>query len=542
MKCRKSHRLRSIMRGYRLLKNTNQLGLFRRLKADLMNARFTRIDQRTSPVIFGAAFSHAELSARQFLLQKLAGIRLDKALLYSLGTKGTPVVFPLPRVWQNILIVHGFKVATAKSSLLWVFFVGSRFCFGLLTITKIAATSLLASMRPRQTHVPNQYVYFHGLTAGNLPQPCENGRSYDLVTWYSQWEGRVNGIDSLCHGVHSAKPTETGGIRVEYIRSPIPPLTRLIDLLCFIEWALRATIRSAIDVFTGRWWHALLIGESAKATKVRLTASNKLARDYLFQFSDNIYRPLWTYEAEESKSRVISYFYSTYEQVKLPKGYASQKYKWGAVNWPIFLVWDEFQAELLRRNIGNNTNIEVVGPIYFQDLAVVLPKLPKRPIAVFDNQQYRRSMDFGFSAISEYYNQNPGLNIQFIKDIHLALSECGGSLILKRKREMGNRSIKKYMSLIQKLSQSGALISVNPGVSAIRVIEKCSGVISMCFTSTALYMQDQDIPSIYYDPSGWIQKDDRGAHGIPILSGIDELRVWVLGIFDEKNAMKFNSL
>jgi len=34
-------------------------------------------------------------------------------------------------------------------------------------------------------------------------------------------------------------------------------------------------------------------------------------------------------------------------------------------------------------------------------------------------------------------------------------------------------------------------------------------------------------PSIYYDPSGLLQHDDRAAHGIPILSTSDELDAWL---------------
>ena len=527
MKRRKGHRLKSIMRGYRYLKNTNQLGLIRRLKGDLMDTRFTRIDQTALPVIFGAAVSQAELVTQQFLFQKLAGNRLEKALMYSLGTNGTPVVFHLPRVWQKILIDHGFKVATLRSSLGWICFVALHFCNGLFTIARIAAKSLLVSMRLQKTHVPTRYVYFENLVPGKLPQACANGRSYDLVTWYSKWEGRANGIDSLCHDVHSAKPTEAGEIRVEYIDRPFPLLTKLIDLLCFSGWALRATIRSGIDVFSGRWWHVLLLGQAANATIVRITESDKLARDYLFAYRGAVYRPLWTYEAEEKEIRIILYFLSTAEGVKIPESYGSEEGEWGLLNWPVMLVWDEYQKEFLCTYIQNKADIRVVGPIYSVDSSVELPKIPKRSIAIFDVQEQRKSLHFGFATLADYATQNPGLNIQFIKDIHLALSECGVAFVHKGKREIGNKSVKKYIGLIQNLSQSGAIISVDPGVSPIRVIEKCAGVISMCFTSTACYMPGQDIPNVYYDPSGWIQKDDRGAHGVPILSGIDELRAWL---------------
>jgi hypothetical protein len=46
----------------------------------------------------------------------------------------------------------------------------------------------------------------------------------------------------------------------------------------------------------------------------------------------------------------------------------------------------------------------------------------------------------------------------------------------------------------------------------------------MPFTSTALVARNLGKPSYYYDPSGIIQKDDRAAHGIPVISGFAELQ------------------
>jgi len=534
MKRRARHRLRGIMRGYSSLVKKNQLGRIRQLNADLMASRFSRIDQTASPLIFGEALSQAEIVVQQFLFQKLvkSGNRLNKTLLFSLGTKGSPMVFHLPRIWQKVLINHGFRVARVRSSLAWQCFVAMHFCSGVFVIANIAARSLLAAMRLQKSYVSTRYVYFENLKPARLPQPCENSRSYDLVTWYSQWEGRAIGIDSIYHDAQSAKRTEVGGIRVEYSDRLFPIVTNFIDLFRFSGWALKATIRSGIDVFAGRWWHALLLGHSGKATIVRITESNKLARDYLFAYSGIVYRPLWTYEAARKGSRIILYFLSTSEGVKLPQEEdVSVKVAWDLLNWPIMLVWDEYQKELLRIYTQNKANIKVVGPIYSIDSVVELPKIPKRSIAVFDVQGRRKSVFFGFSSLSEYRNQNPGLDVQFIKDVHLALSEFGVAFVHKLKREIGNKSVKEYKHLIQKLSQSGDIISVDPGVSAIRVIERCSGVISRCFTSTAFYMQSQNIPNVFYDPSGWIQKDDPGAHGVPILAGIDELRAWLWNNF-----------
>ena len=46
----------------------------------------------------------------------------------------------------------------------------------------------------------------------------------------------------------------------------------------------------------------------------------------------------------------------------------------------------------------------------------------------------------------------------------------------------------------------------------------------MPFTSTALVARNLGKPSYYYDPSGIIQNDDRAAHGIPVISGVDGLQ------------------
>jgi len=55
------------------------------------------------------------------------------------------------------------------------------------------------------------------------------------------------------------------------------------------------------------------------------------------------------------------------------------------------------------------------------------------------------------------------------------------------------------------------------------------------FTSTAVIAKQEGKPSVYYDPSGVIQKNNRAAHDIPVLSGINELEDWVNSIDNKVN-------
>ena len=68
---------------------------------------------------------------------------------------------------------------------------------------------------------------------------------------------------------------------------------------------------------------------------------------------------------------------------------------------------------------------------------------------------------------------------------------------------------------------------VDPSLSALRVAASCCAGISAPFTSTAIHVQALGLPSVYYDPVGWTQPDDSGAHGIPVLRGKAELKAWV---------------
>jgi polysaccharide biosynthesis PFTS motif protein len=84
-----------------------------------------------------------------------------------------------------------------------------------------------------------------------------------------------------------------------------------------------------------------------------------------------------------------------------------------------------------------------------------------------------------------------------------------------------------YELAIRRLSKTANYLELDPDTSASALIEKCQAVISTPFTSTALIGRELGKPSIYYDPHGICKKDDRAAHGIPILSGQQELRDWL---------------
>ena len=519
------------MHGYRFLRDSKSLSRIADNNRALTTQPLNIKEKCFSKHIFGEGRESAEVVCRQYLLTRVAGLKMNRALLYSLGKPSSPVVYYLPPEWRRIIRTQGFKVASVRTALRWNAFAGMMLAYGALKIVKIFLNGILVS-RNRSKQQLGSYVYFDGLTTGILPQPGRDGRSHDIITWYMQWAGRGTDIDTLCHGVVGAKPRAVNGTPVVAIPAPLRSLTRFGSLASFLAWGIGAGLIATWDFLRGRWWHAILLNQAALAAQVRMQNPERLAKDYLFHNSGWIYRPLWTYEAEKRGARIIFYFYSTNcESFKRPEGYPPLPFGWQAMNWPLYLVWDEYQADFVRRAVGETANISVVGPIWFHCSAMEMPAISGRGVAVFDITPTRSSLYQTLGMDFEFYV--PQICITFLRDIQSAAKDSGYLMLWKRKRKLKKESSfahPSYLSSAERLSESENVIAVDPGISAYRVIEASTLVISMPFTSTALIARELGKPSCFYDPTGLVQKDDRAAHGIEIISGVEELTRWLKGL------------
>lgn len=517
--------MRRIMSGYRFLKATHSLNMIRNINQAFTNHHLNIKQEHFSKYIFGSGVEQAEIISRQYLLLRCAGLNFNKALLHTLGKKDSLMAHYLPADWRAIIGKQGVPIAWIRTIVLWNVFIIIMLLYGYMIVVRIIGYSLYASLRKLSCSL-GRYVYFNELTAGNLPNPGIDGRSHDIITWYMQWNERNHNIDTLCHGIKNAESSSVNGTPVFSVSTIIPPLKRFGSLVSFLIWGIGASLFATFDVVRGRWWHALLLNQAALAAQVRFQDPTQLAKDYMFHNSGWFFRPLWTYEAERHGARIIFYFYSTNcEAFKQPGGYPPIPYGWQAMNWPQYLVWDEYQANFVRRAVGDAANINIVGPIWFHTSSEEMPAFSGKGVAVFDVTPHRSSRYQTLGAESEFYV--PETCVPFLYDIQQITEGAGYRMLWKRKRKIGSVAHPKYRLFAERLSKAENVIIVDPDISAYRVIEECELVISMPFTSTALIARELGKRSCYYDPSGLIQKDDRAAHGIEIIHGSEELSAWL---------------
>jgi polysaccharide biosynthesis PFTS motif protein len=530
IKKRQRGKLRLVMRAHRALKRSGHVDRIAKVKQALTEHSLNLDSSSFSPTIMGQGIEASEIIVRQYLLVRVGGLELNRALLLALGKKKGSVIFYLPKEWRDILEQHGFEVAHFRSSVLWKLYICAAWLYGVLQIVKITFAGM--TLRQDTNRKSKRHVYFVDLGLDNLPHEANGSQSHDVVSWYLQWSGRAVGIEEVRHTVSKAHPIFVGGVELVPAKKVLLELAGGRAVSKYVLWGLRASIIAAFDCLRGRWGHALLLNQAALAAQFRAQSTDFLAQEYLFHISGLIYRPLWTYEAERCGSAITLYFYSTNcESFKRSDGYPQLGYGWKAMNWPNYLVWDEYQADFVRRAVGPEANVSIVGPIWFQSSAAAMHSYHSAGVAIFDVTPFRQSRYSVLGLDHDYYI--PETSEGFLSHISDATCHLDVVILWKRKRKIGAMAHPRYRYFSERLSEQEHVVLVDPDISAFRVIESSCAVISMPFTSTALIAESMGIPTAYYDPSGLIQRGDRAAHGIEILIGKSELEIWISTIISK---------
>jgi len=521
IKRRNRRKLSAMMRGYRLLRACNKLPRIMDTQIALVEMPLGISKSKISRHLFGAATDKANEAIRDFLIIRVGMYSLNKSLLVSMGKKKGRVVHPLPEIWRGKIRSLGWKVSEIKSALMWQLFLFLCFGYGGFLFTKNLLLGIITSFRKIPDNTERS-VYFAGLTKKNLPQQ-EDGKSYDIISWYLQWQGRETEIQTIGHNVKSSPDLNFEGVNVRFV-DPFAPVKGVAKTLRLFVWGCVATVMCLFDMLRGHWWSPLMFGPCVQSFIAKHQPT--FALDYLFHNS-NPRKPLWVYEVEANGAKSTFYFYSTNcDSFMTKEGCQPTPAYYRNMNWRRHLAWDEEQANFIRRCVGNQAKTETVGPVWSSDSTAILPKFTLRTVAVFDIQPTRKSLYELLGIPAEYYT--PAIGIKFLNDIHEAAAQYDWIMAWKKKRKLplnqSRQIAKSYESACKKLEASLNVLVIDPDIAAARLIKRSALVLSMPFTSTALVARNLCKPSYYYDPSGIIQKDDRAAHGIPVISGVDELQ------------------
>ena len=84
-----------------------------------------------------------------------------------------------------------------------------------------------------------------------------------------------------------------------------------------------------------------------------------------------------------------------------------------------------------------------------------------------------------------------------------------------------------YLNFIKSISGKSNVLIIPPETSPYDLIRKTDISIAMPFTSPALISKILKKPICYYDSTGFVNKHDKGAQGVEIIIGLNQLDSWV---------------
>ena len=134
------------------------------------------------------------------------------------------------------------------------------------------------------------------------------------MSWYKKKYVEEKNI--FCHSVKNFQPPSDFTEKIFYKASPSIILSRYVHVFSLLLEGFKLIGFSSINFFKLRWWHALLGREMIKALPFKIANADKnfIAKEYFFHNSGWIYRPAWSYIAEEKGAKISFYYYSTNNQ------------------------------------------------------------------------------------------------------------------------------------------------------------------------------------------------------------------------------------
>jgi len=520
-----------ISKGYNILKKRNNLDVYHKLITDFETSNFNIDEKNISSLIIDSDLSNKNEKIKQFVQhyffsKNLKYLSLTRSVLFSLG-KNKKLIFPIAPQSLFCFEKNNILINNKKSVILWYLFVIIFYFFGLYKILRLILIIIKNFLLNKKTKF-DKSAFFNQVPADNLSFANEFDNTDNYFSFFINFYNKdKQKIYNICHGVNSIKKFKHKNIN--FFKSDIyHPYLNFFSFLNFLFWSFKAISLSFFDIFRGRWWHALMLSQSAERYVVKLIDQKYIHDLYLFNnTSGHAHRPLWTYEVEKKYSKVIFYFYSlNYSIIS-----ADKKYKPPGLlnsNWTNYFVWNKLHEEQLNNYCKYKFNIIATSPTLYTSGSKKFIKPKQKFLTVFDTSPLRKS--FYKSLLLPSVHHSTEVMIIFLTDILDICKKYNFKLILKIKG-ISSQIDKKYLYFVKKFIKNDSVILFDHEISSISLIQQSQFIISYPFTSTNHLASYFNINNCFYNPSNEYILDKDLAFGSKIIYKKNELEQTICETF-----------
>ena len=445
-------------------------------------------------------------SISQRLFQLLITENFNQKLI-NFFQRGTSISHPLPKEWIKILEKNGVNIS-----------IFSNFLFHLYKL-KFLIKSLYILFTCLDLDKNNNETKFCYLS-NPISDAFKNiDHSNNLILWFKNYfnDDELN----FYHDNKKLKNINMPNHNLIYKR-----LIVLNNIYLFPKLFFECFVIFFKIIYTNTILFFLL--DEIVKLKIVLKKKNNLPNKILFDNSESVFKPLWTYYFESKNVKNIVYFYSTnnvpivYEKDKIENINNYVSHGWELMNWRNYLVWDDYQKYFFSNYFNlEKSYFKTVGPIPLGGNSFQSTN-KKKIISVFDVSPFSDQNLKKVCPPEKYYNFE---NIKKFYEI-IIKSNSEYHLVFKIKR-LSKLTDLNYINYIQFLKKEG--FDILEDICPFSLIKSSSKVISLPFSSPSIIAKHYNVDSIFFDPTNKLKflNDYKFAnHGIQILNS-NEIKKWL---------------
>jgi len=268
---------------------------------------------------------------------------------------------------------------------------------------------------------------------------------------------------------------------------------------------------------------------------VRMSRLSSFCFEVGFTESSGSKRPVWTYELERLGIPISMIMFSN-SAVLSVNGEDGCPAEFMRYSWKSYEIVSNWQYMVLRKYaiFGLESKFRINGVPWYQDIPYKFLESENCAIAVFDMEPHLGY--FGFTSLNDWGLSSISYALDFLDSIIEICAKYKVLMIHKQKRVLTkDRVHPMYARKLESLAKHAQYLRIPASVAPSKLIQQVSGVISYIPTTTELLARQMNIPSIFFDPSGKINRLDPALVESIILSSQEELEKWIIEVKSSSN-------
>ena len=498
---------------FKNLKKNNELYKINELKTQLTDTSLL-LKENYFTRYFNINIQTFELSVIQFIKMHCLELNFNKNILKAYNSK-SKFSSPLPKRWQDHIVIKKININKFMSSFKWLLLCMKYYFKSYKTIYILFYESLKNIFYKNDVNLQN-CIFINNLNKDII---SSQDLSSTAINWLKKNQSLKN--KKCFQNSLNIKDFKFNNSSIIYRKKSFPYLSNFRDFSNFSIWILKSHYYLICDLFKNyNLINFLFYSEFIESyLHKNLTSENNI---FLFNNSNSLYRPLWTFIIEKKNSKVFFYFYSTNNEPIIDIN-SLPLFGWYPLTWNNYLIAHKQQLNFINSVTKVNYKYQIAD--VFDHSIKSNVSLPDNFILAFDISP-QNDVEFSYSGEMYDYFSYDKIEI-FLNDIVNIVSRHGINLVLKTKK-LNVANNRKYQLLIKKISALPNIYICSTNLTLENLIQNSKLVISYPFSSPSLIAKNINKKSIYYDPLQLITHNHNNRLGINLINTKIELENLIL--------------